>query len=107
LSGATLWGERTGLPVQVLAPPLVPFPGSSLELDRLDPQIVRQRRLVLPDLADHRLGCLTLEKELDDLLGLGADDAVEAWKGKGGAWRSFDMFRLGARVARRIPEMEG
>ena len=67
----------------------------------------RKRRLVLPNLADHRLSCIPLEEELDDLFGLGADDAVEAWKGKGGAWRSFDKFRLGARVARRIPEMEG
>jgi hypothetical protein len=38
------------------------------ELDRLNPKIVRQRRLVLPNLADHRLGCLPLEEELDDLL---------------------------------------
>ena len=37
------------------------------ELDRLDPQLLRQRRLVLPNLTDHHLGCLTLEEELDDL----------------------------------------
>jgi hypothetical protein len=36
-----------------------------------------QQRLLLPNLADHRLGGLPLEEELDDLLGLGADDAVE------------------------------
>ena len=77
------------------------------KLDRLDQQFLRQRRLVLSNLTDHRLGRLPVEEELDDLLGLGADDAVEAWKGKGGAWRSFGMFRLGARVARRIPELEG
>jgi hypothetical protein len=47
------------------------------ELDRLDPQLLRQQRLVLPNLPDHRPGCLLLEEELDDLLGLGADDAVE------------------------------
>jgi hypothetical protein len=47
------------------------------ELDRLDPQLLRQRRLVLPNLTDHHLGCLTLEEELDDLLGLGADDALK------------------------------
>jgi hypothetical protein len=29
-----------------------------------------------------------------------------SWKGKGGAGRSFGTFRLGARVAGRIPEME-
>ena len=46
-------------------------------LRRLDPQILRQRRLVLPNLTDHRLGCLALEEELDDLLGRGADDAVK------------------------------
>jgi hypothetical protein len=33
--------------------------------------------------------------------------ALSAWNWKGGAWRSFGMFRLGARVAGRIPEMEG
>ena len=77
------------------------------KLDRLDQQFLRQRRLVLSNLTDHRLGRRPVEEELDDLLGLGADDAVEAWKGKGGAWRSFGTFRLGARVARRIPEMEG
>ena len=49
--------------------------GSSLELDRLDPQLLRQLRFVLPNLADHRLGCLPLEEELNDLLDLGADDA--------------------------------
>jgi hypothetical protein len=47
------------------------------ELDRLDPQLIRQHRLVLPNLVDHRLGFLALEEELNDLLGLGADDAVE------------------------------
>ena len=47
------------------------------ELDRLDPQLLRQRRLVLPNLADHRLGGLPLEEELHDLFGLGADDTVE------------------------------
>lgn len=47
------------------------------KLDRLDPQILRQQRLVLPNLTDHRLGRLTLEEELDELLGLGADDPVE------------------------------
>ena len=36
----------------------------TLELDRLDPQNLRQHRLVLPNLADHRLGCLSLEEEL-------------------------------------------
>jgi hypothetical protein len=34
------------------------------------------------NLADHRLGDLPLEEELDDLLGLGADDAVENAAGK-------------------------
>ena len=29
-----------------------------------------QVRLVLPNLTDHRLGCVPLEEELDDLLGL-------------------------------------
>ena len=48
-----------------------------LQLDRLDPQIIRQQRLVLPKLTDHRLGGLPLEEELGVLLGLGADDAVE------------------------------
>jgi hypothetical protein len=38
------------------------------EPDRLDPQIFRQRRLVLPNLTDHRFGCLPLEEELDGLL---------------------------------------
>jgi hypothetical protein len=47
------------------------------ELDRLDPENLSQQRLVLPNLADHRVGCLPLEEELDDLLGLGTDDAVE------------------------------
>jgi hypothetical protein len=47
------------------------------ELDRLDPQTLCKRRLVFPNLTDHRLGCLVFEEELDDLLGLGADDAVE------------------------------
>jgi hypothetical protein len=27
------------------------------EFDRLDPQLLRQQRLVLPNLAEHRLGC--------------------------------------------------
>jgi hypothetical protein len=40
------------------------------QLYGLDPQILRQHRLVLPDLVNHRLGCITLEEELDDLLGL-------------------------------------
>jgi hypothetical protein len=54
------------------------FGGEPLaEFDCLDPEIVRQRRLVLPNLADHRLGRVALEEELNDLLGLGADDAVE------------------------------
>ena len=35
----------------------------TLELDRLDPQNLRQHRLVLPNLADHRLGCLSLKEE--------------------------------------------
>ena len=33
------------------------------ELDRLDRHPVRQHRLVLPNLADHRLDCLALEEE--------------------------------------------
>jgi hypothetical protein len=41
------------------------------ELDRLDPQILRQQRLVLPNLINHRLGCLTLEEELNDPLSPG------------------------------------
>jgi hypothetical protein len=49
--------------------------GQIAELDCLDPQILRQQRLVLPNFADHRLGRLALEEELHDLLGLGADDA--------------------------------
>jgi hypothetical protein len=32
------------------------------ELDRLDPHLLRQHRLVLPNLADHRLGRVALEK---------------------------------------------
>jgi hypothetical protein len=32
------------------------------ELDRLDPQLIRQHRLVLPNLADHRLGCVRSRK---------------------------------------------
>jgi hypothetical protein len=35
------------------------------QLDRFGPQLLRQRRLVLPNLTDHHLGCLTLEEELD------------------------------------------
>lgn len=45
----------------------------SFELDRLDPQILRQERLVLPNFADHRLGCLAPEEELHNPLGLDAD----------------------------------
>ena len=45
--------------------------------DPLDPQILGQHPLVLPNLAGHPLSGLALEEELDDLLGLGADDAVE------------------------------
>ncbi len=33
-------------------------------------ELLRQRRLVLPNLADHRLGCLPPEEELDNPLGL-------------------------------------
>jgi hypothetical protein len=55
------------------------------QLDRLDPQLVRQYRLVLPNLANHRPGCFALEEELDDLPGLGADDAVEQHAGRDAA----------------------
>lgn len=50
--------------------------------DGFDPQFLRQRRLVFPNLADHRLSCVALKEELHDPLGLGADDAVEerGWK---------------------------
>ena len=40
---------------------------SSVQLDRLDPQNLRQRRLILPNLADHRLGRVGLKEELNDL----------------------------------------
>ena len=53
-----------------------------VELDGLHSQALRQHRLVLPNLVDHRLGCIPLEEELDDLLGLGADDAVEEHRRK-------------------------
>jgi hypothetical protein len=33
-----------------------------LEVDRLYAHLLRELRLVLPNLADHRLGCLGLEK---------------------------------------------
>ena len=36
------------------------------ELNRLDPQIRRQQRLVLLNLANHRLGRLPREEELND-----------------------------------------
>jgi hypothetical protein len=51
--------------------------GKATELDRLNPQDFRKLRLVVPNLTNHRLGCLTLEVELDHLLGVSTDDAVE------------------------------
>ena len=38
------------------------------ELDRLDPQILRQLRLVLPNLTDHRLSRLTTESLVELLV---------------------------------------
>jgi hypothetical protein len=43
------------------------IPRSLADFDLLDP-LLREHRLVLLDLADHRLGCLALEEELDDRL---------------------------------------
>lgn len=47
------------------------------ELDRLDAECFRERSIVAAPLADHCLGCVALEEELDDPLSLGTDDAVE------------------------------
>jgi hypothetical protein len=47
------------------------------KLDRLEAECFRERSIVAAPLADHCLGCVALEEELDDLFGLGADDAGE------------------------------
>ena len=47
-----------------VAPPSVR--AALAELDCFDAQILSQRRLVLPNLADHRLSCIPFEEELDD-----------------------------------------
>jgi hypothetical protein len=41
-----------------------PAQSLSVELDRLDPQLLRQHWLVLSNLINHRLGCVALEEEL-------------------------------------------
>ena len=46
-----------------------------LELNRLDAERLGEDRVVDAHFSDHRLGCVGLEEELNDLLGLGADDA--------------------------------
>lgn len=47
-----------------------------MRFDRLDPQILRERRLVLPSLADHRPGLRGLEEELDYFSAWAGDGAV-------------------------------
>jgi hypothetical protein len=61
---------------------------SCLEFDFLYAQDCRELRLVHPNLTDHRLGRLLVEEELNDLLGLGADDGVEARMVQNPSWRS-------------------
>jgi hypothetical protein len=55
-------GGRAGLSRSKRGSPVTRRP--LVKFDRLDPQLLRQLRLVLPNLADHRLGCLPLEEEL-------------------------------------------
>ena len=49
------------------------------ELDRLDPQVLRQLRLVLPNLTDHRLSRLTTESLVELLVLLEIVRDLEPW----------------------------
>jgi hypothetical protein len=60
----------TGRGVGVTASRLNSLLLAQAELDRLDPQVCRQR-LILPNLTDHRVGWSALEEELEDRLGRG------------------------------------
>src|SRR5215210_1129507 len=67
---------RLAAPSRTRASGSMRFRQSCLEFDFLYAQDCPELGLVVPNRTDHRLGSLALEEELDELLGVGADDAV-------------------------------